>query len=152
MSAGLSWNEWLGDLGEFCDGERRLGLSSRLSKLQRPVHVWKEGTRTHFYVPYAQGVGDPLTILAHYDAVPGSPGANDNGASVFHLLDFLRRKPTNLRPLHILFTDGEELMSGQGYKDQGVFSLGSRFQKIVGSSRSVGGSGDAVSMHSEEKG
>ena len=51
-----------------------------------------------------------LLLIAHHDAVPGSPGANDNAAAVGILLHLLERArvPPDLR-VRFLFTAGEEL-------------------------------------------
>jgi hypothetical protein len=59
------------------------------------------------------GRGDRILVLiAHHDAVPGSPGANDNAASLGILLRLLRRlaadPPSRLR-VRFLFTAAEEL-------------------------------------------
>ena len=57
------------------------------------------------------GRGDRVIVLiAHHDAVPGSPGANDNAASVGILLHLLPRLrvPPGLR-VRLLFTAAEEL-------------------------------------------
>ena len=65
------------------------------------------------------------TILtAHYDRSPGSPGANDNSAAVFILAEtaqkLLEEKTGNWL---VIFTDKEELGSGEGIKDQGAYTL-----------------------------
>ena len=53
-----------------------------------------------------------LVLCAHHDAVPGSPGANDNAAAVgmlLHLIPRLRpRIPRGWR-VRLLFTAAEEL-------------------------------------------
>ena len=51
-----------------------------------------------------------LVVIAHHDAVPGSPGANDNAAAVGILLHLLPRLtvPPSLR-VRLLFTAAEEL-------------------------------------------
>jgi hypothetical protein len=57
------------------------------------------------------GRGDRVVVLiAHHDAVPGSPGANDNAAAVGVLLHLLPRLhvPPSLR-VRLLFTAAEEL-------------------------------------------
>ena len=57
------------------------------------------------------GDGDRvLVLIAHHDAVPGSPGANDNAAAVGILLHLLPRLtvPRGLR-VRLLFTAAEEL-------------------------------------------
>jgi Zn-dependent M28 family amino/carboxypeptidase len=70
-----------------------------------------EGSGTNFAVDV--GAGDRMLILiAHHDAVPGSPGANDNAAAVGILLQLLSRlaaaPPTRLR-VRVLFSAAEEL-------------------------------------------
>jgi len=56
-------------------------------------------------------VGSQRVLIAHHDAVPGSPGANDNAASVGILLDVMerlgRRPPSRLR-VRFLFPACEE--------------------------------------------
>jgi hypothetical protein len=71
-----------------------------------------------------------LTVLAaHYDRAPDSPGANDNSAAVFLLMEaamkLTRNKADNWL---IIFTDKEELLSGESIQDQGAYSLASAFR------------------------
>ncbi len=61
-------------------------------------------------------------LIAHYDRVAASPGANDNGASVLALVDYLRR-PSPGRRMRVVFTDGEELTQGMRGDQQGAFAL-----------------------------
>ena len=66
----------------------------------------------------------PTIITAHYDRSQGSPGANDNSAAVFILLETagkLRREKTY--NWMVIFTDKEELKSGEGITDQGAYTL-----------------------------
>jgi hypothetical protein len=52
-----------------------------------------------------------LLMMAHYDSVPGSPGAADDIASVASILEIVRALETQGRPARdvvVLFTDGEE--------------------------------------------
>ena len=70
-----------------------------------------EGSGENFVVDV--GAGDRvLLLIAHHDAVPGSPGANDNAASVAILLALLERlaasPPSGLR-VRLLFPACEEL-------------------------------------------
>jgi len=69
-----------------------------------------EGAGENFGVDL--GTGDRVLLLAaHHDAVPGSPGANDNAASVGLLLQLIERlavsPPAKLR-VRFLFTAAEE--------------------------------------------
>ena len=54
----------------------------------------------------------PVVLMAHYDSVPGSPGAADDATGVAAVLEAVRaiqaRGPTE-RPLIVLITDAEEL-------------------------------------------
>jgi len=64
------------------------------------------------YVVDVGGGDRVLVLIAHHDAVPGSPGANDNAASVAILLTLLERlaasPPSRLR-VRLLFPACEEL-------------------------------------------
>ena len=70
-----------------------------------------EGRGENYAVDLGRG-GRVLLLIAHHDAVPGSPGANDNAAAVgilLHLIERLaRRIPPGLR-VRFLFTAAEEL-------------------------------------------
>jgi len=95
-----------------------------------------EGNR-HFFI-FPEGVnlklspgsafpfrgGSPVVLTAHYDRVDGSPGANDNSAAVFMLLKAaLRLRELGTDSWIIIFTDKEELRSGEGFHEQGSYSL-----------------------------
>ncbi|OGL07763.1 MAG: hypothetical protein A3I14_07515 [Candidatus Rokubacteria bacterium RIFCSPLOWO2_02_FULL_73_56] len=76
------------------------------------------------------GAGERVLVLcAHHDAVPGSPGANDNAAAVGVLLDLLARPGAALPPglrVRLLFTACEELdyLGARAYvRDVGVAGL-----------------------------
>lgn len=49
-----------------------------------------------------------LLFCAHYDAVPGSCGANDNAAAVCLLIDLARELKSRQFPAYFAFFDGEE--------------------------------------------
>jgi hypothetical protein len=71
----------------------------------------------------------PVILVAHYDRVAGSPGANDNSAAVFQLLktaDTLGGRGEDY--WIIIFTDKEELAKGEGIEDQGSFSLAEKLR------------------------
>jgi len=59
------------------------------------------------------GTGDRVLVLvAHHDAVPGSPGANDNAAGVgilLHLLERVARRPPSRVRVRFLFPACEEM-------------------------------------------
>jgi hypothetical protein len=95
--------------------ERQAVLASYLERRGIPFdrHAFSsfEGRGENFAIEI--GSGDrALILVAHHDAVPGSPGANDNAAAVgilLHLLGgMMRRPPIGLR-VRFLFTACEEL-------------------------------------------
>ncbi|MCL2208817.1 MAG: M28 family metallopeptidase [Treponema sp.] len=71
----------------------------------------------------------PFMLVAHYDRVDGSPGANDNSIAVFHLLkaaNILTQR--GLSNWMIVFTDKEELTSGENFESQGSFTLAQKLR------------------------
>ena len=68
----------------------------------------------------------PTILVAHYDRVEGSPGANDNSAGVFLLLETATRfKKRKNKSWIIIFSDKEELKPGEGLDAQGAFAIAS---------------------------
>ena len=66
----------------------------------------------------------PIILVAHYDRAEGSPGANDNSAAVFILLETaIKLKKNRERNWIIIFTDREELKSGDSIQTQGSYAL-----------------------------
>ena len=119
--------------GVLLEHTRKLSLNS--------VVITIEGNRHFFIFPrgislkLSAGSGfpfngqSPVVLTAHYDRVPGSPGANDNSAAVFQLLTTaLRLGEQNIENWIIIFTDKEELLSGEGISDQGSFSLAKKLR------------------------
>ena len=73
----------------------------------------------------------PNILVAHYDRAEGSPGANDNSASVFLLFEAaVRLKKSNIKNWVIIFTDKEEIKSGESVMDQGSYALASGLKTI----------------------
>jgi len=71
----------------------------------------------------------PYLFCAHYDRVPGSPGANDNSIAVFHLLNtasILAKR--GIDKWIIVFTDKEELKAGESIENIGSFSMGEKLK------------------------
>jgi hypothetical protein len=65
-----------------------------------------------------------VILLAHHDCVAGSPGANDNGAAVFLLIEAVLNLRRNRIPNWlVIFTDKEELQRGEKLTCQGAFRL-----------------------------
>lgn len=67
-------------------------------------------------------------LLAHYDRVDGTPGANDNSASVFYLLYHAKRLKNENHSTIIIFTDREEIGNANSVTEQGSYSLGRYFK------------------------
>jgi len=66
----------------------------------------------------------PVILLAHYDRAEGSPGANDNSAGVFILIETaIKLTKKNKTDWIIIFTDREELKTGDKVKAQGAYAL-----------------------------
>ena len=71
----------------------------------------------------------PVILTAHYDRVSGSPGANDNSAAVFQLLGAaLQLGKQGADFWIVIFTDKEELQTGEGIQNQGSFSLAKKLR------------------------
>jgi hypothetical protein len=71
----------------------------------------------------------PYVLVAHYDRVEGSSGANDNSTAVFHLLRAaLIFAEQNIDNWIIIFTDKEELVSGENFEAQGSFTLAKKLK------------------------
>jgi Zn-dependent M28 family amino/carboxypeptidase len=97
------------------------------------------------------GSGDrTLLLVAHHDAVPGSPGANDNAASVAILLTLLERlgttPPARLR-VRLLFPACEEL----GYLGARAYVRDASLERIAGVlSLELCGMGDTLAIWDAE--
>jgi len=116
------------------NGDRQAAVASYLERRSVPFSRHRfssfEGQGENFSVDV--GSGDRLLVLiAHHDAVPGSPGANDNAVAVgilLHLLGRLVRTPPTRLRVRLLFPAAEEV----GY-------LGTRvYVKEIGTTGIVG--------------
>ncbi|MGN0728585.1 M28 family peptidase [Treponema sp.] len=70
------------------------------------------------------------TVIAHHDRVANSPGANDNSAADWQLMNWavwLKNYPS-FHNVRIFFTDGEEL--GWTVSNQGAFGIAKTFQRL----------------------
>jgi hypothetical protein len=110
----------------FVSGEsdRFDSLDAILRSLRLQYSIVKIGGSRHFFVTSAVKSKPPAVFLAHYDAAPGSSGANDNASGVFVLLAAaleLNKKPG--QPWLVIFTDKEEISAGEGLRAQGSFLL-----------------------------
>lgn len=96
---------------------RRLALEQVLEKECIPFTPQEEppsvkvprGTRNYLVEPADSGSQKPcLLFCAHYDATPGSPGVNDNAASLCILITLARTLRQERIPARFAFFDGEE--------------------------------------------
>jgi aminopeptidase YwaD len=104
-----------------------------------------EGAGQNFVVDVGEG-DRVLLLIAHHDAVPGSPGANDNAAAVAVLLALLdrlaRSGPRGVR-VRLLFTAAEEL----GYLGARAYVRQERLDDVIGVlSLELCGIGDALAI------
>src|SRR5919198_1144627 len=118
-------------------------LTARGVPFARHTFATFEGSGENFSVEV--GAGDRVLLLvAHHDAVPGSPGANDNAAAVGILLHLLERArvPPGLR-VRFLFTACEEL----GYLGARAWVGGAALGEIAGVlSLELCGVGDSLAV------
>lgn len=126
------------DLHEFCkpDCDRYDFLINWLTREEISHSVIPTGEARHILIrldkvrPYLKRYY-VKTLVAHYDRVPGTPGANDNSAAVFQLL-YSINKLKSLKFAHnvqILLTDKEELTPSQSVTTQGAFQLARLFRE-----------------------
>jgi len=95
------------------DRQETLGrlLAARNVPFSRLPFATFEGHGENFVVEVGGG-SRTLILVGHHDAVPGSPGANDDGSAVAILLDLLEhlsRDPPRRVRVRLLFTGAEEI-------------------------------------------
>ena len=131
----------------------------KIAGLEAPI-LQMEG-KNHIYVKFPQAQYNPTfrikTVIAHYDRFPGSPGANDNSAAVFCLLEWAAKlaaipvvecprsggientadfgsfpaaRSKLFHNIRLIFTDGEELGAAGGVAEQGAFPLAQVFRRL----------------------
>jgi hypothetical protein len=126
------------------EADRFTILSEHIEKLRlNSVVIPIEGNNHFFIFPKGKNIKpsdggsfpfkkqSPVILTAHYDRVPGSPGANDNSAAVFQLLKAaLRLDEQKSDKWIIIFTDKEELQTGEGIQNQGSYSLAKKLRGL----------------------
>lgn len=116
-----------------CD--RKAFIQQYLNKVGLDAPVIQLEDKNHIYVKFAPEQYNPMfkikTVIAHYDRVEGSPGANDNSAAVFCLLEWAAKLSAfkGAHNVRLIFTDGEEFGEG-GVNTQGAFALAQVFKKL----------------------
>ncbi len=106
---------------------RNNGVSSSRINLEGKEHILVQFD-ARFYNPRCR----VKTVVAHYDRVEGSPGANDNSAADFILMNWAVElsRMSECHNVRIFFTDGEELGWNTGVKEQGAFGIASVFRRL----------------------
>lgn len=115
------------------DCDRCQFIRDRLAASGIKTVIIPEGDAKHIYVQYPLSFYNPIfkikTVVVHYDRVENSPGANDNSAAVFQVMDWavrlLQFKSTH--NVRIIFSDGEELTS---ITELGSYQLAHRFRRL----------------------
>jgi hypothetical protein len=83
----------------------------RVTRIQQPVFLGGSVENVIGVLPGRDRSAPALAIMAHYDSVPGSPGAADDAAGVAAALEIariLKARGTPSRDVLFLMTDGEE--------------------------------------------
>ena len=127
-----------GDFQRFIapDCDRRQFILDMLKDFGVPaVPLSLEGAH-HILVKFPPSAYNPQykmkTVLAHYDRVDTSPGANDNGAAVFQIIYWARRllRFPGFHNVQIIFSDGEEMGGSEGVAEQGAFGIATKFRSL----------------------
>ena len=127
-----------GDFQRFIapDCDRRQFILDMLKDFGVPaVPLSLEGAH-HILVKFPPSAYNPQykmkTVLAHYDRVDTSPGANDNSAAVFQIIYWARRllRFPGFHNVQIIFSDGEEMGGSEGVLEQGAFGIATKFRSL----------------------
>jgi len=117
------------------DCDRKEFIQNFLNKIELDTAVIPIDGKNHIYVKFPKSQYSPLfkikTVIAHYDRVPDSPGANDNSSSVYSMLLWAKRLIVRqgTHNVRMIFTDGEEL-GAEGVSSQGAFGLAQLFRRL----------------------
>lgn len=117
------------------DCNRQEFIISYLKKRGIEAPVISINGKNHIYVKFPLRQYNPIykikTVIAHYDRVPESPGANDNSAAVFCMLEWACKlyESSESHNIRLIFTDGEE-QGAEGINQQGSYDLAQLFKKL----------------------
>lgn len=116
-----------------CDRMKFIQTYLNSQGLEAPV-IQLNG-KNHIYVKFPLSQYNSMfkikTVIAHYDRAAGTPGANDNSAAVFSILEWASRlnQCKTFHNIRIILTDGEE--EGEaGVCDQGAFAVAEIFRRL----------------------
>ena len=116
--------------------QRRDFILETLDRMGIAYQILRTDKAFHILVKPSYGLEDSKenrelfqakVFIAHYDRCLQTPGANDNSASVWHLLNLAaqmkREQPVIKTPMQIIFTDREELRVREYASKQGAYLL-----------------------------
>ena len=124
-------SEYIEFLAQDCD--RTSFIVNYLEKRGVKSTVINIDERRHIYVNFPKeqysGYFRIKTLIAHYDRVKESPGANDNSFAVFSMMNWAASlNEKNIQHnIRLIFTDGEEMDELEG---QGAFALAGTFRRL----------------------
>ena len=124
-------SEYIDFLAQDCD--RTSFIVNYLEKRGVKSTVINIDKRRHIYVNFPKeqysGYFRIKTLIAHYDRVKESPGANDNSFAVFSMMNWAAAlNEKNIQHnIRLIFTDGEEMDELEG---QGAFALAGTFRRL----------------------
>ena len=103
------------------------GVDSAIAAIDGKQHILVQFD-SRFYNPQFK----IKTVIAHYDRVEGSPGANDNSAADFQIADWAGElaRWQGFHNVRIFFTDGEELGWNNGTLLQGAYGIANVFKRL----------------------
>ena len=115
----------------------RIGIKYRILRTENAFHIVVKPDYQLEIQPQRLSDHNKLfqakCFIAHYDRRLQTPGANDNSAAVWHLLNLAaqmkREQPVIKTPMQIIFTDHEELRSKEHINEQGAYMLAQNFRK-----------------------
>jgi len=131
--------EDLKELRQFCseDANRREILEESLKRRGIPYEVIPIDKARHIALPTPNAAKMDkqyyrVTLISHYDRVRGTPGANDNAACIFQLMNHWEeiRKLGWQHRTQIIFTDREELTEKMRPTDQGSWFLARHLKRL----------------------
>lgn len=114
--------------------QRLLFIRNWLSERNIESSVISLENKNHIFIRFPQNQYNPTfkikTVIAHYDRVAESEGANDNSFAVFTLMNWALKlsKSKTTHNIRLILTDGEE--AANGLNSQGAFHLAGFLQKI----------------------
>ncbi|MBN1797780.1 MAG: M28 family peptidase [Spirochaetales bacterium] len=130
----------LEQLREFCasDCNRFNYLTSYLLQNKIPHTISSLAGSNFIIIKYDTVHYDPKnyyikTLVAHYDRKEGTPGANDNSAAVFQLLElalFLKQSKIQHHNVQMVLSDHEETSNSDQIKEQGTYKLGMALKRL----------------------